>query len=550
MVSLMSDTWDTLSHHPELPIAKAAGRDTVSTVLIEALRSIGLRRAFGIAGTVLPFHDALCRSQLEVVHFRHESGAIYAAIEASLAEDLPVLVFTTSFAGLTAGLNAAMTARSEGAKLLLVSAVARTYTPGLFAGRSQYTPHASFDYALALDDPQALPQIITTLTEGLANPRGFVAQLALPTAIGASPAPGLWCTSPRVEVTPSSRTIDAVVESLGSRFAVWVGYGARHAADRIAELVGRTSAPIFSTPRGRGISDENDPRFLGVSGLDEDAEIAGRLVAAGVHRVLVLGSQLGRRSSGHDPALVPADGLVHVDLDPAVPGWAYPHANTLAVRSEIATFLDALLERCDELGEGRKSAVRPRPLPARLDPRQQHRIRPRYLMQCMQERVVENTDAVVLSETGTSIPPIDRDLRFAEPNRYRMSSMLHPMGHVSAGVLGTAATGRRAVAIVHHAAFLMQNELSTAAAIGADVIWIVLNDARRGTYDRDLRVVGTPTDLQFPEVDFSALARSMGVEGVRVSREDQVSDALDRVLCTKGPFVLEVLIESSSASHG
>jgi acetolactate synthase I/II/III large subunit len=562
MAKLLPQTREMLSPSPELesPTGGMAarllqGRETVSTVLIESLRAIGLRHAFGmIGGAVVPFFDALCHADLDVVHCRHENGAVFAAIEASLAADAPALAFTTTGPGLTNALTGAVTARFEGAKLLLVSALTPTAKRGrypiqessteTFGGGSLYTPGGLFDYAVAVHDPQELPRIIRTLIRGFSSPRGFVAHVALPLPVQASPAPTVAVTVPRGDLAPSRATMDTVVAALRERFAIWVGYGARHSADKITALVDRLNAPVFSTPRGKGVFAEDDPRFLGVSGLGGHDDLAARLASARVERILVLGSRLGELSSSYDPGLVPRGGLVHVDLDPEVPGSAYPEDETLAVQAEIGEFLDALLERCDELGGPRAIAVEPRPAPPRLEPREHDRVRPQYLMQCLQARVVEGSDAVVLSETGNSLAWTNRYLRFSDPHRYRMSGMFCPMGHVSAGILGTVATGRRAVAVVGDGAFLMQNELSTAAAIGADAVWIVLNDARYGMCDQGLRCLGyPPTNLQFPEVDFLALARSMGADGVRVWREQQVADAIEWALRSRGPFVIDVIID-------
>lgn len=561
MAKLLIQTRRILSPKPapDLPTGGMAAEliqgDTVSTVLIEALRALGLRHAFGmIGGAVVPFYDALCKADVQLAHCRHENGAVFAAIEASLAADAPALAFTTTGPGLTNALTGAVTARFEGAKLLLISAITPTAKRGRYpiqesssetlAGGSLYTPGGLFDYAVAMHDPQELPRIVRTLAHGFASPRGFVAHLALPLPVQASPAPAIAVTVPRVDVAPSAKTMAMVVEALRERFAIWVGYGARRAADAIAELVRRTNAPVFSTPRGKGVFSEHDPRFLGVSGLGGDDQLAARLAAARVERVLVLGSRLGELSSSYDPGLVPRGGLVHVDLDPKVPGAGYPEVETLAVQAEIGEFLAALLDRCDELGGPRAIVTEPRPRPARLEPRAEDRVRPQYLMQCLQARVVEGSDAVVLSETGNSLAWTNRHLRFATANRYRMSGMFCPMGHVSAGILGTVATGRRAVAVVGDGAFLMQNEISTAAAIRADAIWIVLNDARYGMCDQGLRCLGyPPADLQFPEVDFLALARSMGADGVRVWRESQVADALEWAMRSRGPFVVDVIID-------
>ena len=515
---------------------------------------MGMKHAFGmIGGAIVPFYDALTHSELNLVHFRHENGAVYAAIEASLADNAPALAFTTTGPGLTNALTGAVTARYEGAKLLLISAVTPLSKRGRYPiqesssesfGPGIYEPGGLFDYAVAMHDPAELPRIIRTLERGFASPRGFVAHLAIPLPAQASPAPRIAVTVPRVEVAPSASTMDEVVERLHGRFAVWVGYGARHCADQVAELVERLKAPVISTPRGKGIFPEDSPHFLGVSGLGGHEDLVERLAEARVDRVLVLGTRLGEISSSYDAGLIPRGGMIHVDLDPMVPGSAYPEVETLAVQAEIGQFLDALLERSGELGGPRALTVAPRAAVPRLEPREQDQVRPRYLMQCLQERVVEGSDAVVLSETGNSLAWTNRYLRFPSPNRYRMSGMFCPMGHVSAGILGTVATGRKAVAVVGDGSFLMQNEISTAAEIRADVIWIVLNDARYGMCDQGMRCLGYPNaKLQFPEVDFLALARSMGADGARVWREQQLADALEWALRERGPFVIDVIID-------
>lgn len=531
------------------------GRETVSTVLIAALRAIGLRHSFGmIGGAVVPFYDALCQSDLNVVHCRHENGAVFAAIEASLAGDVPALAFTTTGPGLTNALTGAVTARYEGAKLLLISAVTPLAKRGRYPiqesssdslGGSLYSPGGMFDYAVAMHDPDELPRIIRALVRGFANPRGFVAHLALPLPVQASPTPKFSLTVPRVESAPSARTMDRVIDALRDRFAIWVGFGARHSSDKVAELARRTNAPVMSTPRGKGVFPEDDPQFLGVSGLGGHDDLAARLAEARVDRVLVLGSRLGELSSSYDLGLIPRGGMVHVDLDSRVPGSAYPEVEALTVEAEIGEFLDALLERCDELGGPRAIAVAPRPAAERLQARARDRVRPQFLMQCLQEQVVEGSEAVVLSETGNSLAWTNRYLRFSTAKRYRMSGMFCPMGHVSAGILGAvAATGRRAVAVVGDGAFLMQNEISTAAAIRSNAIWVVLNDARYGMCDQGLRCLGyPPADLQFPEVDFLALARSMGADGARVWREPQVVDALEWAMRSRGPFIIDVIID-------
>jgi acetolactate synthase-1/2/3 large subunit len=528
---------------------------TVSDALIDELVEMGAQFAFGIiGGAIVPFYEALQRSPLQVVNFRHENGATYAALEAALALDVPAIAFATTGPGLTNALTGAIAARWEGAKLLLISG----YSGGARRGRfclqesnghalspNLYTSGDLFDYAVAIEHEDELPTVLRALARGFASSRGFVAHVAMPLAMQARSAPASALTLSALEVAPSDATMDEVLARLREPFAIWVGHGARHASAQIRELIEHTNAPVLATPRAKGIVSEWDPRYLGVSGaFGSDPDLSARMQAAGVEHLLVLGSRLGEVSSAYQSELIPRGGLIHVDLDPNVPGSAFPQAETLAVQADIGQFVARLLRGI----ERRPRPVRtpPRALPERLSPSGAGlRVRPQYLMQCVQDRVVEGSNSVIMAESGNAFAWTTRHLRFADPHRYRQAGLFCPMGHVSAGALGVAlATERRAVAIVGDGAFLMQNEISTAVQVGADVTWIVLNDARYGMVDQGLRSFGhSNPGMGIPPVDFVMLASALGARGARVEREAQLLPMLERAMRARGPFVLDVIID-------
>ncbi|MCA9698157.1 MAG: thiamine pyrophosphate-binding protein, partial [Myxococcales bacterium] len=445
------------------------------------------------------------------------------------------------------------------AKLLLISGYTESARRGRFALQESndhalaaglYSSRGLFDYAVSLATAAELPQVMRTLIRGFASPGGFIAHLAIPLSVQASDGPEqLPMTIPAVEVGASAATMAEVRERLRKPFAIWAGWGARHASPRLLELVERTGARVIATPRGKGCFPEDHPRYLGVSGMVGGHEdLAERLAAADVETMLVLGTRLGEFSSGFDDRLIPRGGMIHVDLDPRVPGAAFPHVETLLIQAEVDGFLRDLLARfeADPPAEPLPPPIpAPRPLPRLLRPRPEDRVRPQYLMQCLQSRVVDGSHSVLMAESGNSFTWTTNLLRFNQPNRYRQSGLFCPMGHVSAGALGVAAaSGRRAVAVVGDGAMLMQNEVSTAARTGAHVTWIVLNDARYGMVDQGLSALGYPAaDMLFPEVDFLAMARSLGADGARVYRETQLLEALEWAMEARGPFILDVLID-------
>jgi acetolactate synthase-1/2/3 large subunit len=132
-----------------------------------------------------------------------------------------------------------------------------------------------FHYATVLQDPSELPGVAARLAQGLDQPTGFVAHVAIPLALQAAPATPLALdlhTFPGIQAHRT--TIEHCVKKLASsKFAIWVGFGARHAAHQVRQLAERSGAAVFSTPRSKGIFDETHRQYLGVTGLGSHVSV-------------------------------------------------------------------------------------------------------------------------------------------------------------------------------------------------------------------------------------------------------------------------------------
>ncbi len=96
--------------------------------------------------------------------------------------------------------------------------------------------------------------------------------------------------------------------------------------------------------------------------------------------------------------------------------------------------------------------------------------------------------------------------------------------------------------------------LWTAAHYRIPVIWLICNNAQYMILKRRLHAYGGAAakaetyiglDMRDPEVDFLALARAMGVHGVRADTPDTVSKALRAAMARSGPTLIDVPIERS-----
>lgn len=528
--------------------------------LATALADLGVESAFGIVGGgIAPMSDALNRSHIRVVHSRHEAGAAFAAVEASLASGKPSVVFTTTGPGITNALTGLFVARREGAKVILISGataapvrdrwVLQESAPHAMLG-GMYSAGPLFHYATILEHSDQLNTVISRLAAGMRRPHGFVAHLGIPTPLQSEKLP-----RPTRRVDPSELRLDRSLDPddvdkcvellLSHRVMIWTGFGARSSSSSVLKLAERLQAPVISSPRGKGVFPEEHPLYMGVTGFGGHLEAAEAVREHQPEHILVLGTRLGELTSGWDRALVPTKGFIHVDIDPEVPGLAYPDVPTFGIQAELETFLKAVLMRlpADLQRDPCPMAGLARPEP--VMPNRRGLVRPQLLMDRLQRVVVEETEAMVFADAGNSFAWTINHLRFARAGRFRVNMGWGSMGHGATGPLGAALHhADKAVTVLGDGAMLMNCEVSTAVQYGLPVVWIVINDSQYGMVEHGMRSAGyQPVETAIPRTDFAEFGRSMGADGVRVEREADLEEALRLAMEATGPFIVDVVVD-------
>lgn len=532
---------------------------SVASAIVKMLENMGVQYAFGISGGAIgPLWHTLQHSSIQVLHFRHEAGAAFAATEAYFASDRPVVVFATTGPGIINALTGLFAARWEGAKVIFVSASTPTSQRGRWAFQETstynmpstgiFTSESLFHYAHTLESDDELPEVYRRLTLGLAQPGGFVAHLSIPTNIQT----GLVKTAlPKLNVcvSPPAASAETIAEcarllSSGS-FAIWVGFGARGAAAEILQVAERTGAAVICSPRAKGIFPENHPQFVGVTGFGGHKSVLTYMQKYRPQRVLVLGTRLGEFTSFWNPVMIPEQGFVHIDIEPNVPGTAYPEANTFAIQSDVGMFMKALLKHFPQPQSPVPMMVLPRNQFPQINPRTKGAVRPQVLMNAIQRVIVEDSDAIVMTEAGNSLAWGNHLLKFTQPIHYRASTGFASLGHFVTGVVGaTLAGNKKAVAIVGDGAMLMNSEVSTAVKYQIPAVWIILNDGCYNMCSQGSTLQGfTGLDVEIPQVDFVKLACAMGADGIRVESEFDICVALKKAIASPVPFVVDVIID-------
>lgn len=529
--------------------------ESVSEALVRVLAEAGITHAFGlIGGSVAPFARALHNGPIEVVHCRHEAGAAFAALEGHFTTGRPGLVFTTTGPGLTNALTGLAAARWEGGKVVLVSAASPLQNRGRWAFQETtqlevtgvFPSERLFDYSVLVEDATMLPAVANRVLNGLRRPGPFVAHIQLPLSLQATPVPAALAVRgvQGNRVVAESDVIDRILRLLdGASFAVWAGFGAREGSAALSAFVEQTGAPVMCSPRGKGAFPEDHPLYLGVTGFGGHAAVDDYMTENRPDYVLVLGTRLGEMTSSWDRNMLPRQAFIHVDIDPAVFGAAYPDAMTIGVHSDVGELLTELLRRG---GSTFKSSAKPPkkdPFPKAPEPRSEGPVRPQVLLEAMQTVMLDRGEPVtVMSEAGNAFAWATHWLRFSGDSKYRVSMGFGSMGHAVGAALGISLVGRqKGVALLGDGAMLMNSEVSTAVQYGAPAVWVVLNDAQYGMIRQGMEANGhKPFATEMPRSNFAQIAEGMGAKGIRVTNELELPAALEAAMREPGPVVVDV----------
>lgn len=103
------------------------------------------------------------------------------------------------------------------------------------------------------------------------------------------------------------------------------------------------------------------------------------------------------------------------------------------------------------------------------------------------------------------------------------------------------------MAVVGDGSMSMNLEISSAVHHGARAVWVVLNDGGYQICREGHEALGLDTHgLDFPQIDFVAVARAMGADGERVDREDALDKAIERAMESELPYLLDVRIDTTT----
>jgi acetolactate synthase I/II/III large subunit len=317
----------------------------------------------------------------------------------------------------------------------------------------------------------------------------------------------------------------------GARPLLYLGWGAATAGPDLVRLAETLGAPVATTIQGKGVFPESHPLFLW-NGFGATAPPFAREVATRRTVTLAIGCRFSEVGTGSYSS-APRGDLIHADIDPGVFDRNFPAAVRLPGDAAVTVReLLARLEPADRAGraelearirDGRGAVARTRE--AAVSP---HGVAPHRLFDALARTLGPGTIYTTDSGNGTFLAM--ECLALDHPGK-----LLAPVDYSCMGYAVPAAIGAKlarpecpVVALPGDGAFLMTGlELLTAANQGAPIATFVLRDGELAQIAQFQQTAFRRKAASvLPDYDAGSLAEAVGVEWIRLERNEDVGEAV------------------------
>jgi len=535
--------------------------DNVADLIAETLAQTGVKRIYGIVGDSLNgLTEALRKRQvIEWVHVRHEEVAAFAAAgESQITGGLAVCAGSCGPGNLHL-INGLFDAHRSRTPVLALAAQIPSAEIG--GGYFQEThPQDLFRecslYCELVSDPAQLPYMLENAIRAAIGGHG-VAVLVLPGDVALRPAPkreispnaGLLPPAPIVRPAETELKALAALLNGARRVTLFCGRGCAGAHDELMKLAETLKSPIVHALGGKDHVEYDNPYDVGMTGFIGFSSGYAAMHACDV--LLMLGTDFPYKQffpTGINIAQVdirPENLGRRCKLDLGVVGDVGETIAALLPKLNVKTdrkHLDACLAHYRDARSGLDALARGKP--------GQKPIHPQYLARLLGDHAAD--DAVFTADVGTPTIWAARYLKMNGQRRLIGSWVHGSMANAMAHAIGAQAAqpGRQVVSMSGDGGFsMLMGDLITLTQMELPVKVVIFNNGVLGFVALEMKAAGfieTGVDLENP--DFAAIARAMGIHGVRVEDPGELEGAIRDVLAHDGPAVLDVVTATQELS--
>ncbi len=526
-----------------------------SQIIIECLLEQGVDTIFGYpGGAILNVYDELYRYQDRIRHVltSHEQGASHAADGYARATGRVGVCMATSGPGAINLVTGIATAYMDS-----VPMVAITCNVALsLLGKDSFQEVDIAGITMPITKHSFIVKDVNNLAGAMR--RAFkIAQSGRPgpvlvdvtkdvTAALTDFAPQTPEIIQRKVDTISQDDIDAVLKVIreSDKPMIFAGGGTviSGADAELKEFVRKVDAPVTDSLMGKGAFDGNDPYYTGMLGM-HGTKTANRSVTE-CDLLLVLGSRFSDRVIGNAEKFASRAKIVQIDIDPVEIN------KNIQIDYSIVGDLKSILEILNKKLEQQyhkewidKVMARKEALPMNYN---QEVLTGPYVIERISE-LTEN-EAIITTDVGQHQMWAAQYYKYRRPRQLLTSGGMGTMGYGLGACIGAkiGMPEKTVINIAGDGCFRMNmNEIATAARYHVPIIQVVFNNHALGmvrqwqTLFYGKRYSSTILE---DKMDFCRVSEAMGARAIRVTKKEEVDEAIKEALAAGEPVVIEVVI--------
>ncbi len=538
---------------------------TGAEAVVRMLQHYGVEIVFGLCGdTSLPLYDALARLDHGITHVltRDERSAAYMADAYARLSGRVGVCEGPSGGGATYILPGVVEANESSVPLLAITSDISVSSRGRFTlteidQAALFRPATKWNAVIdrSVDIPRTLRAAFRAMTTG----RPGAAHIGLPFDVqnGAVEEDDVRVDpGSRRRTAPDPDSIRAAADAIASASAPLFicGGGAMTAGGEtallgLAEAIG---APVATTISGKGSIAETHDLAVGVVGSNGGTPET-RAVVEAADLVVFVGCRAGSVTTERWRFPRPgAARIVHIDVDPRVPGANYP--TEVAVAGDAKLALEALAEALDGASPGRIDPAFLRAQKAKkfeafdaLAKSDETPIRPERLVAALQDALP--ADSVVVADPGTPCPYLSAYLVLEKPGRGFLSNRAHgALGYAMPAAIGAqfARPDAKCVAVMGDGSFAFTSgEMETVVRLGLPIAFVVVSNSSFGWIKAGQKTGygGRYHAVDFSQTDHARIAEAYGLRAWSVSEPAALAPALAAAIAHDGPSLVDVVCQ-------
>ncbi|MFG6378499.1 MAG: biosynthetic-type acetolactate synthase large subunit [Lachnospiraceae bacterium] len=533
-----------------------------SEIIIECLKEQGVDTVFGYpGGTILNVYDELYKHSEEIRHVltSHEQGAAHAADGYARATGKVGVCMATSGPGATNLVTGIATAYMDSIPLVAITAnVGKT-----LLGKDSFQEIDIAGITMPITKHNFIVKDIKDVASTLR--RAFkIAKSGRPGPVLVDFTKDVTDPKNKYEYTPEQppeilpvidtikeNAIDEAVKYIceSQKPFIFVGGGAiaSECEEELVRFAELTGAPVCDSLMGKGAYNGTKENYTGMLGMHGTK--TSNFGVSKCDLLIVIGARFSDRVTGNTSKFASNAKIVQIDIDEAeINKNIKTDASIIGDAKEILKRLNKKLEsaKIEDKSEWMKEileSMKKYPLSYSHEG-----LTAPYIMEQIYN--VTKGDAIITTEVGQHQMWAAQFYKYKEGRQLITSGGLGTMGYGLGASLG-AKLGRPDKTVLNIAGdgcFRMNmNEIATAARYNIPIIQVVINNHVLGMVRQwQTLFYGqrySNTTLR-DGVDFVKLAESLGAKGIRVTKKEEVADALKEAISLNAPVVIDCQIDS------